>query len=341
MVGIHSDITERKEYEAKLIESEGRYRTAIEYSHDGIGLVKNGNHVYVNNRFLKIFGYDKPEDVIGKPTTLIVHPDYHEELKEFNRKRREGEEAPGRFEFKGIKKDGTEIFIDASVTTTNYQGEQVLFVFSRDITGRIKAEEDLAETADKLRKSLAGTLQAMANTVEARDPYTAGHEKRVSALARSIAQEMGLSKDTTDNIRMAGSIHDVGKMSVPAEILSKPTRLLDIEMSLIKTHSQSGYDILKDSQLPYPVAEIVLQHHERLDGSGYPQGLKGDEILLEAQIICIADVVEAMASYRPYRPALGSDVALNEIEKNKGTLYNAAAVEACVRLFREKGFAFE
>jgi PAS domain S-box-containing protein/putative nucleotidyltransferase with HDIG domain len=340
MVGIHSDITERKEAGAKLLESEERYRTAIEYSNDGIGLVKEGKHIYVNKKLLEMFGYETPDDLVGKPTTLVVHPDYHEELDDYGQRQGKGKPAPEQFEFRGVKKDGSVIFVEASVTKTVYHGEQVLFVFSRDITSRKKAEEELAGTAEKLRKSLAGTLQAMAHTVEIRDPYTAGHEKRVSALARSIAQEMDLSKEVANTIRMAGSIHDIGKMSVPAEILSKPTRLLDLEMNLIKIHSQAGYDILKDSQLPYPVAEIVLQHHERLDGSGYPQGLKGDQILLEAQIMAVADTVEAMASHRPYRPALGIDAALEEIEKNKGILYNVAAVEACLRLFKEKGFEF-
>jgi PAS domain S-box-containing protein/putative nucleotidyltransferase with HDIG domain len=341
MLGIHSDITERKEAEAKLIESEERYRTAIEHSNDGVGLAKDGNHIYVNKKLLEIFGYDKPEELVGKSTSLLVHPDSQEKAYEYDRKREAGKATRDQFEFKGVKKDGTEVFIETSVTKTVYQGEQVLFVFSRDITSRKKAEEELADTAEKLRKSLAGTLQAMAHTVEIRDPYTAGHEKRVSALARSIAQEMGLSREVANTVRMAGSIHDIGKMSVPAEILSKPTRLLEIEMSLIKIHSQAGYEILKDSQLPYPVAEIVLQHHERLDGSGYPQGLKGEQILIEAQIITVADTVEAMASHRPYRAALGIDAALEEIEKNKGTYYNVAAVDACLCLFREKGFKFE
>jgi PAS domain S-box-containing protein len=211
---------------------------------------------------------------------------------------------------------------------------------AKNITDRKQAEEKLVETAEKLRKSLAGTLQVMSNTAEIRDPYTAGHQRRVSILAHSIAQEMGLSETTTNIIRMAGSIHDIGKISVPAEILSRPSRLPELETGLIRVHPQAGYDILKDSELPYPVAEIVLQHHERLDGSGYPQGFKGDQILLEAQIISVADVVEAMASHRPYRPALGIDEALEEIEKNKEILYNAEAVWTCLRLFREKGFTF-
>jgi putative nucleotidyltransferase with HDIG domain len=181
----------------------------------------------------------------------------------------------------------------------------------------------------------------MSLTVETRDPYTSGHQKRVSNLARVIAQEMGLSKDITDSIRMAGIIHDIGKISVPAEILSKPTKLSNMEFGLIKVHPQTGYDILKEVELPYPIAKTVLQHHERLDGSGYPQGLKGENIILEARVLAVADVVEAMASYRPYRPAKGVDVALEEIEKNKGILYDPEVVEVCLKLFKEKGFKFE
>jgi len=214
-------------------------------------------------------------------------------------------------------------------------------IFAQEITSRKQAEESLQQTMEKLRKSLVGTIQAMSLTVETRDPYTAGHQRRVSTLARTIAQDMGLSKDTVENIRMAGIIHDIGKISVPAEILSRPGKLKDMEFSLIKAHSQTGYNILKDVGLTYPIAEIVLQHHERLDGSGYPQQLKGENILLEARILAVADVVEAIASHRPYRPGFGIDVALEEIEKNKGILYDAGVVEVCIKLFREKGFKFE
>ena len=150
-----------------------------------------------------------------------------------------------------------------------------------------------------------------------------------------------MSSEAVDIIRMAGAIHDIGKISVPVEILAKPGKITDIEMSLIKVHPQAGYNILKDVELPYPIAEIVLQHHERVDGSGYPQGLRGGQILIEAQIIAVADVVEAISSYRPYRPALGIDAALEEIEKNKGILYDEKVVETCIKLFREEGFEFE
>jgi putative nucleotidyltransferase with HDIG domain len=215
------------------------------------------------------------------------------------------------------------------------------FTTVEDITVRKQSEEALKKSAEKLRRNLIGTIQAMSSMVEIRDPYTAGHEKIVSILARAIANELGLPSDVVDNIRMAASIHDIGKISVPAEILSKPSRLSDIEMKLIQMHSQTGYDILKDADLPYPIAKIVLQHHEKLNGSGYPQGVKAGDILLESQIVSVADVVEAMASHRPYRPALGIDMALEEIEKNKGIFYDAVVVDACVKLFREKGFKLE
>ncbi len=178
-------------------------------------------------------------------------------------------------------------------------------------------------------------------TLESKDPYTSGHQQRVAALARSIAQEMGLSGNQVDGLRMAANVHDLGKIAVPAEILSKPTKLNDIEFDLIKIHPQTGYDILKDIDFPWPLAQIVLQHHERINGSGYPQGLKGEEILLESRILAVADVVEAIASHRPYRPAYEIDVALDEISKNRSILYDPEVVDACLRLFKEKGFKLE
>ncbi len=213
--------------------------------------------------------------------------------------------------------------------------------YFRDITERKEAEEDKQKSFEKLRKALGATVKAIATVVEMKDPYTAGHQTRVADLARSIGTEMGLSKDQIDSIRIASLIHDIGKISVPAEILSKPTKLTDIEFSLIKTHAQSGYDILKDIEFPWPIARIVYDHHERMDGSGYPNGLTRDEILLESRILMVADVVEAMATHRPYRPALGIDAALEEISQNKGILYDPEVVEVCLRLFREKGYKFD
>ena len=208
-------------------------------------------------------------------------------------------------------------------------------------TERKRAEEELQHTLEKSRKALGGIIQAMALTVETRDPYTAGHQRRATNLAHAIAKEMGLSEEQIEGIRMAGVIHDIGKISVPAEILSRPGRLTEIEFNLVKTHPQVGYEILKRIELPWSITQIVLRHHERMDGSGYPAGLSGEEILVEARILGVADVVEAMSSHQPYRPALGIDKALEEISRNRGVLYDPSAVDACLKVFTEKGFRFE
>ena len=202
-------------------------------------------------------------------------------------------------------------------------------------------EQMVAERTSQLKEALDGIIRAIASTVEIRDPYTAGHQLRVAGLTFAIAREMGLSEDQAEGARVAGTIHDLGKISVPAEILSKPGQLSEFEMGIIKTHPQNGYDILKDVKSSWPLAQIVLQHHERMDGSGYPQGLSCENTLLEARILAVADVVEAMASHRPYRPARGIDKALEEISKNKGIHYDADVVDACLKLFMEKGFKFE
>jgi putative nucleotidyltransferase with HDIG domain len=205
----------------------------------------------------------------------------------------------------------------------------------------LRSELQLKQSYQKLEMAMDATIEAMSKIIEAKDPYTAGHQQRVSKLATAIAKELSLPEDKIEGIRIASLIHDIGKIGIPTEILSKPTRLADIEFSLIKEHSQIGYDILKSIDFSYPVANIILQHHERLNGSGYPNNLRGDEILLEARIIGVADVVEAMSSHRPYRPALGIEKALEEISQNKGILYDLKVVEACLKLFKEKGFKFE
>src|SRR5665648_444384 len=204
-----------------------------------------------------------------------------------------------------------------------------------------KQTHDLQGRVKELKRAMDATIETMSKIVEAKEPYTAGHQQRVSQLATAIAKELNLSQDKVEGIRIASLIHDIGKIGLPTEILSKPTRLSDIEFSLIKEHSQIGYNILKFIDFSYPVANIVLQHQERLDGSGYPNHLEGDEIFLEARIIGVADVVEAMSSHRPYRAALGIDVALEEISQNKGILYDPKVVDVCLKLFKEKGFKFE
>ena len=212
---------------------------------------------------------------------------------------------------------------------------------TKRVSGSFQDITELKQSQEKLQKTMDATLNTMSKIIEVKDPYTAGHQQRVSQLATAVARELNLSQDKIEGIRIASIIHDIGKIGIPSEILSKPTKLTDIEFSLIKGHSQIGYNILKNIDFSYPIASIVLQHHEKLNGSGYPNNLKGDEILLEAKIICVADVVEAMSSHRPYRPALGIDTALEEINKNKGILYETEVVDVCLKLFKEKSFKFQ
>jgi putative nucleotidyltransferase with HDIG domain len=203
-----------------------------------------------------------------------------------------------------------------------------------------KAEEDLRESNENLRKTLDAVITAMARIVENRDPYTSGHQEKVAKLSEAIALELGLPADRVYTIKMAALIHDLGKVCIPAEILSKPGNFSELEFTMVKSHSMLGYDILKDIEFPQPVAEYVLQHHERLDGSGYPHQKKGDEIFLEARIIAVADTVDAMSSHRPYRPAQGMEAALEEIVQKKGRSFDPDVVDACCRLILQKGFAF-
>ncbi len=204
-----------------------------------------------------------------------------------------------------------------------------------------RPNKQLNESFQKLKRTLDGTIHAITLTVESRDRYTAGHQRRVAQLGCAIAQEMGFTSEQIQAIRVAGLLHDIGKISVPQEILSKPGKLTDVEFQLIKVHSQVGYDILKNVEFPWPIADIVIQHHERMNGSGYPSGIREDKLLIEARILGVADVVEAMSSQRPYRPPLGIDKALEEISCNSGILYDPNVVNACLRLFDEKGFRFE
>jgi response regulator RpfG family c-di-GMP phosphodiesterase len=199
---------------------------------------------------------------------------------------------------------------------------------------------DLERSEKRLQKTMEDTINTIGKIVETKDPYTSGHQKNVSQIATFIAQEMKLPQDKIKGIRIASLVHDIGKISIPTEILNKPTKLSEIEFNLIKAHSQISYDILKSIEFSWPIAQIVLQHHERLNGSGYPQGLKGEDILLEARILGVVDVVEAMSSHRPYRPAWGIDKALEEISKNRDILYDPEVVDACLKLFKKKEFKF-
>jgi putative nucleotidyltransferase with HDIG domain/PAS domain S-box-containing protein len=240
--------------------------------------------------------------------------------------------------YRRMEKPPVPIEVYCRIIESGYQN----FVLSiiHDITERKRTEAELQQSSERLRIAMNGTINSMAYIAEARDPYTAGHQQRVAKLATALAKEMSISEEQIEGIRVAGILHDIGKISVPAEILSKPGRLRKSEFNLVKEHSEVGYSLLKAIAFSQPVAQIVLQHHERMDGSGYPSGLTGEDIMIEARIMAIADVIESMSSHRPYRPAYNIDKALLEIVMQKGILYDPAVVDACVRLFNEKGFTF-
>jgi PAS domain S-box-containing protein len=327
--GIIRDITDRKRIETQLREQ----ALIFENIHDGIIMTDlEGNIMSWNPAAERMFGYYKGEvfqKTIGVLATKVMQGTLHDDR------------WTGEVGF--IRKDGTEGICETTIIPLRDENDNIIAMFGvcRDITERKQSEERLQQSYDQLRETLIATVNILASTIEMRDPYTAGHQRRVTTLACAIGEEMGLTDDQFDGLRMAGLIHDLGKINVPAEILSKPGQINEIEFSIIRYHPQICHDILKTIELPWPVAKIVLHHHERMDGSGYPQGLKGDEIMLEARILSVADVVEAMASHRPYRPALGIKLALEEITKNKGTLYDPTAVDACIKLFTEKNFSFE
>jgi PAS domain S-box-containing protein/putative nucleotidyltransferase with HDIG domain len=314
----------------------------------------------VNTAFETLSGYTG-EEIEGKKSWIeFVAKEDQSRLKRYYLLRLiDPESAPDTYEFKFTGRDGNVKDVVVYISPRPGSGQQSVTLL--DLAGYKKAtaeekpwpepekvepigvpgEGKAGQSPEQLHRTLHDVITAMSRIIEMRDPYTFGHQKRVSALAGAIAREMGLSEERLEGIEIAAKIHDIGKVYVPMEILSKPGRLSSIERQVIQAHAQGSYDILTSIEFPWPVADIALQHHERMDGSGYPRGLKGDEISLEAKILMVADVVEAMASHRPYRPSLGAEAALDEISGHSGTLYDPEVAGICLRLFREKGFSFE
>jgi len=239
-----------------------------------------------------------------------------------------------------IKKDGTPIKVEIAAHSIHFRDRDARVVTALDVTRSLEVERRELAHLRRIEEAMHGTVTAMTRLVELRDPYTAGHERRVAALSVAIGDELGFDSERREGLMLGASVHDIGKIAIPADMLSKPGKLTDVEYEYIKSHAVAGYELLKDIVFPWPLAEMTYQHHERMDGSGYPRGLKGDEIMLEARILAVADTVEAMASHRPYRPALGISIALEEIESHAGTLYDPDVAATCLRLFREKGYSF-
>jgi len=325
----------------KIKSSETKYRSIFQNSISGIFQINKEGRLLISNPALyRMLGYGSLDEMINTikdiGLKLYVNKEDHDNLIELLK---QNNFVDG-YETRLRKKDGSVIWIKANIWTVRNDNNHLLHYegIVDEITDRIQKEENLKTSAEKLKNAMMGTIKIVATIVEQRDPYTAGHQYRVAEIAYTIAKELNFSPQQVEGIRVAGLIHDVGKISIPAEILTKPSKLSPVEMSLVQTHAEAGYNILKGIEFPWPIINAIHQHHERINGSGYPLALSKPEIIPEALILAIADVVEAMASHRPYRPALGIDAALKEIEKNKGVLYDEDAANACLNLFRNKDY---
>lgn len=340
--GMAMDITERKLAEEALRESEERFRSIFNNVAIGVALLDNKGFVLAaNNADCEFLGYSR-EEIVGKHTRDFTHPDDLDKFLNLHKALAKGDLKNCVIDKRYIRKDGKIVWgrVSASLIRDDKGDPRYMAVLREDITDEKNVAKRLEKSYERLQKTLEGTVNSLSSIVEMRDPYIVGHQSRVAQLACAIAREMGLSEKQIGMIDIAGRLHDIGKVAIPTEILGKPGKISAFEFAIIKSHPQVAYEILKKIDFELPIKRIVLQHHERMKGTGYPKGLSGEKILLEARILGVADVVEAMSSHRPYRPALGIEKALAEIKKRRGTLYDPKVADACLRLF-EKGFSFE
>ncbi len=341
IVAVYDDMTRQKQAEQLLKESEEFSSSLMENSPNPIYVIdKDYSIKYVNPAMENTVGF-KADELLGKTPPYPWWPDrfksrYGALLKE------DMKHGCVAREHLFVNTMNEEFWVEIYNKPVFSGGElKYLIINWFDITGHKIMENDLKESYTRLKNTLHSAIDALGNIVEKRDPYTSGHQKRVSKLAVAISRELGLSDEVIDCIKTASDIHDIGKINIPVSILTKPGKLTDIEFKMIKTHPEVGYEIVREIEFQMPVAEIILEHHEKLDGSGYPKGLKEEDIMFEAKILTVADVVEAMSSDRPYRPALGVEAAIDEIKSNRGSLYDARVVDACIRVLKEKGFKFD
>jgi PAS domain S-box-containing protein/putative nucleotidyltransferase with HDIG domain len=347
LVGIQlhlRDITMRK-LEEEMIEKE---KNKLQKYIDIAGIIikitdTDGRVSLINNRGCNVLGYSR-EDIIGKNWIERFVPDrLRDEMHGIFKKFKTNKEIINEhLENPVLTINGEEKIISWYYTVLQDEnGEfQGLLSSGEDVTTKSKAERELQENYQKLQQIMEDTVYTMAKVVEKKDPYSAGHQKRVSLIATAIAKEMKLPKEKIEGLKVASLVHDIGKIGMPIEILCKPSGLTELGIELIKEHPTFGFNILKEIYFPWPVAKIVLQHHEKIDGSGYPNGLKADEIMIEAKILCVADVIEAMSAYRAYRPSFSIKDAMKELNKNRGILYDSSVVDACKALFKYKGAKF-
>lgn len=343
-VCIFSDITKQSKTACALKESENRLQSIVNSALDAIILsADDGSIIAWHDQAEQIFGW-RQDEVLGQSIhELIIPARYHAAhlagMQNFLATGK-GPALGKRIEMTALHRDGHEFPVDLAIAAHWRDGRYEFSAFIRDITERKLAEEKQQSLIRSRDRAMEDGLLSVATALEQRDPYTAGHQQRVAELAMAIAKVMGLSDHQIHGIRLAGIVHDIGKIQTPAEILTRPVRLSQEEYALIKMHAQNGYEILRGVDFPWPIAQVALQHHERMDGSGYPQGLKGEQIILEARIIAVADVIESMAFNRPYRHSVGMEKALEEINRNRGLYYDPDVVDACLKLFRERGFVW-
>ena len=340
-VSIINDVSHERGEEARRRELELRFRQVTENIRDVFWLTNPANDetLYVSPAYESIWGQPIAElNRHPKSWMESIHPDDRERVVEAVRTRQMSGDYDERFRI--VREDGGIRWIRDRAFPVRDERNRIVRIagIAEDITESERAAEELRGMIAKLKRAVHSTIEVISTMGELRDPYTHGHEHRVGEIATAIATEMGLHADSIEAVRIAGHLHDVGKIAVPVEILSRPTRLSPNEFAIVKEHAQKGYEILKGIDFPWPVAEAVWQHHERLDGSGYPRALERDAIIVEARILAVADTVEAIASHRPYRASLGLDAALEEIERNRGRLFDSTVVDACLRLFRVKGY---
>jgi len=338
-IGVIRDITGRKRSEQALRDSEEQFRGLVEQSIAGIYIIQDGKFAYVNPRFAEIRGYACADEIVGRDALSLVADKDRGAVAESNRRLLAGETRSIPYSFCALCRDGSTIEVGAHAARATYKGRPAIIGLIQDISEKRRAENEIRRYVTELETAFMSTVEVATTLSEMRDPYTAGHERRVGEIAVAIGAELGLDARRQEGLRVAGYLHDVGKITIPSEILAKPGKLSPTEFKLIQGHAQASHEVLKNVRFPWPVAEVALQHHERMDGSGYPQGLKGDAILLESRILAVADVIEAMASHRPYRPSLGMDQALAEIERGRASAYDPVVADACLKLFREKGYA--
>ncbi|MFZ4720948.1 MAG: PAS domain S-box protein [Ilumatobacteraceae bacterium] len=329
---------ERMRIAVQLEESEQRFRSLVEQSIAGAYIVQDHRIAYANPRFKEILGYGPNDDVTGMNAMDLFAPDEQEAALERHRAMQSGEATSQEATFRAVRKDGTFVSVGSHSSIATYRQRPAVIGLLQDIGDRKVAEAQIERYVERLESVLLQTVGVITELSSMRDPYTSNHERNVAALAVAIGHRLGLDDDRLEGLRVGGLLHDVGKIAVPAEILVKPTRLTPLELAMVREHPTVGHDLLRAIDFPWPVARVAHEHHERIDGTGYPRRLQGEQICLEARIVAVADVVDSMSTHRPYRPSLGTEAALVEIESHVGTRYDADVVRACAEIIREGGY---